>query len=560
MKENLTQQVSEVDYIDFDQLESALEQDLTSNLQELEGLELDHQLIGNPDGLGETVQKIVWEQFVNQVGVVAGEDFIKENRNLTLDLRKSSHIQTTENFAEGKIATHNEYIDYQKRYDNWQANFQHNEDGTIKTHSTRTGKQEATLVKGARDKFDKGRPSGSTERGTDIDHIISAGEIIRDPEANAHLFLEEQVSFTNSNKNLHEMDSSQNRSKGDKAMKDWLDNTNSKGQKPNEIFDISDELDQTYREKDDVAREEYRQIKKQGENRSIETGKASLKAETFRITGKALRAVLMGMLADLVKEIIKKIIAWFRSTNKQFKTFIESIKEAISNFITNLKQHLLTAGDTFITTITTAIFGPVISLIKKAWIFLKQGFKSVKEAIIFLKDPANKNMPFSLKLLHVGKILIAGLTAGGAIVLGEVIEKGLLAIPVFAIQIPLFGSLANILGIFFGALVSGIIGALALNLIDRLISQKIKQINLENQVTVKNEIIVTQEKLIQLAEAKTTAKADQVYANIEERHKHAASEMKQILTKITDESIEKVEKESENKGTLDEISNMLDNL
>ena len=124
-------------------------------------------------------------------------------------------------------------------------------------------------------------------------------------------------------------------------------------------------------------------------------------------------------------------------------------------------------------------------------------------------------MPFSLKLLHVGKILIAGLTAGGAIVLGEVIEKGLLAIPIFAIQIPLFGSLANILGIFFGALVSGIIGALALNLIDRLISQKIKQINLENQVTVKNEIIVTQEKLIQLAEAKTTAKADQVYANIE---------------------------------------------
>ena len=560
MNENLTQEITEADYIDFDQLESTLEQDLTSNLQELEGLELDHQLIGNPDGLGETVQKIVWEQFIHQIGKVAGEDFIKENRNLTLDLRKSSHIQTTENFAEGKIATHNEYIDYQKRYDNWQANFQHNEDGTIKTHPTRTGKQEATLVKGARDKFDKGRPSGSTERGTDIDHIISAGEIIRDPEANAHLSLEEQVSFANSNKNLHEMDSSQNRSKGDKAMKDWLDNTNSKGQKPNEIFDISDELDQTYREKDDVAREEYKQIKKQGENRSIETGKASLKAETFRITGKALHAVLMGMLADLVKEIIKKIVAWFRSANKQFKTFIESIKEAISNFIKDLKQHLLTAGDTLITTIVTAIYGPVIGLIKKAWIFLKQGVKSLKEAIDYLKTPANKNMPFSLKLLQVGKILVAGLTAGGAMVLGEVIEKGLLTIPVFAVQIPLFGSLANILGVFFSSLVSGIIGALALNLIDRLISKKLKQINVEKQISVKNEILVTQEKLIQLAEVKTTAKADQVYANIEERHKRAASEMKQILTKIADEYIEKVEKESENKGTLDEISNMLDNL
>ena len=83
MNENLTQEITEADYIDFDQLESALEQDLTMNLQELEGLELDHKLIGNPDNLGETVKKIVWEQFIHQIGKVAGEDFIKENRNLT---------------------------------------------------------------------------------------------------------------------------------------------------------------------------------------------------------------------------------------------------------------------------------------------------------------------------------------------------------------------------------------------------------------------------------------------------------------------------------------------
>lgn len=35
---------------------------------------------------------VVWEQFVNQVAVTAGEDFIKENRGLHLDLRKEAHI------------------------------------------------------------------------------------------------------------------------------------------------------------------------------------------------------------------------------------------------------------------------------------------------------------------------------------------------------------------------------------------------------------------------------------------------------------------------------------
>ena len=560
MKENLTQQVSEVDYIDFDQLESALEQDLTSNLQELEGLELDHQLIGNPDGLGETVQKIVWEQFVNQVGVVAGEDFIKENRGLTLDLRDSAHIQTVENFKEGKIATHNHYSKDQleRNYSRYKHTLHKdfrdkfvdpNMDevlpriGTLKAQGQETVKD---IYTGRQISTQYWLEDGSyNPLHAQREHVISSNEIYQNATLQMGYDDESLAAIINHPENLQGYTTAQrNNRKSDRSKEEMGQNDKNK-----------------HWEKANERAEKLIQNKEQEATERLESeGRATQKQEAFRITGKALRAVLMGMLAALVKEIIQKIIAWFRSANKQFKTFIESIKEAISNFITNLKQHLLTAGDTLITTITTAIFGPVISLIKKAWIFLKQGFKSVKEAIIFLKDPANKNMPFSLKLLHVGKILIAGLTAGGAIVLGEVIEKGLLAIPVFAIHIPLFGSLANILGIFFGALVSGIIGALALNLIDRLISQKIKQINLENQVTVKNEIIVTQEKLIQLAEAKTTAKADQVYANIEERHKHAASEMKQILTKIADESIEKVEKESENKGTLDEISNMLDNL
>ena len=102
---------------------------------------------------------------------------------------------TSENFENGNIATHNTKIDYQKRYDDWQSNFVKDENGNVVTHTTRSGKQVATLVKGARKAFDNGRPRGSSEKNTDMDHTISAGEIIRDAAANAHMTKEEQIAF-----------------------------------------------------------------------------------------------------------------------------------------------------------------------------------------------------------------------------------------------------------------------------------------------------------------------------------------------------------------------------
>ncbi|MBP7786222.1 hypothetical protein KA062_03135 [Patescibacteria group bacterium] len=53
---------------------------------------------------------VVWEQFLNQIANSAGEDFIKENRDLTLDISNDAHTQTTENFINGKIADHNTYM------------------------------------------------------------------------------------------------------------------------------------------------------------------------------------------------------------------------------------------------------------------------------------------------------------------------------------------------------------------------------------------------------------------------------------------------------------------
>ena len=152
-KEQLNEDL--VESFDFDELEEKLQSQLEEELADMQFLAEEKEKIGNPDNLGNVIMDVVWEQFLNQVAVTAGEDFIKENRGLHLDLRKEAHIQTTENFAEGKIATHNTEIDYQQRYDDWQSNFVKDENGNVVTHQTRSGKEEATLVKGARKPFDE---------------------------------------------------------------------------------------------------------------------------------------------------------------------------------------------------------------------------------------------------------------------------------------------------------------------------------------------------------------------------------------------------------------------
>lgn len=564
----------DTDSIDFDDLESKLDSELEEQMADLEGLEADREKIGNPDTIGHTVMNVVWEQFINQVGVVAGEDFINENRNLTLDLRKSSHIQTGENFKKaveldgkivvltqkvesgeasvkervelqrmkfersGLVANHNRDIDYKKRYDGYQPNFQYDEEGNIITQYDRIDEEDKAVLKpGYRKPFDTERKKDPKKVGSASihqDETISIGELSRDPEINAHMDKEDIIAFDISDDNLNPMSGPANESKNDHKAKKWLESER-EGQRPADRFDIDEKQ---IKEKDEHAREVLEEKVEKGRKESEETGKESIKAEAKLIGGKALRSAVMGLFASLIKDIIRKLISWFRSGNRKLSTFIDSVKQAIKSFVSNLKEHLFNAGNTFVTTIATAIFGPVIGMIKKAWIFLKQGYKSVKDAIKILKNPANKNMPFSLKMMEVGKIVIVGLTAGGAIVLSEVIEKGLMSIPGFAYEIPLLGSLASLVGMFLGALVSGLIGALALNLIDRIISKKLKRINEKQQIDKRNEILATQDTLNKVVGAKVENTKEKAANNIKGRHADAAESMKSALERIKKNSEE----------------------
>ena len=89
--------------IDETQLEQQLEAALADRLDDLDSLRDDLQHIGSVDHLGDVVLNAIWDQFAAQVAISAGEDFLRENRGLTLNLSADAHIQTTENFENGSM-------------------------------------------------------------------------------------------------------------------------------------------------------------------------------------------------------------------------------------------------------------------------------------------------------------------------------------------------------------------------------------------------------------------------------------------------------------------------
>lgn len=545
----------EIKYDELLNLENSLENNLKDLIKDIEKIDLDREKLQNNEYLQESIENIVWEQVQLQLAAQIGDEFIKENNGQTLDLRKEAHIQTAENFEKGKFATHNRDVNYQERYDTWQNNFVKDDLGNIQTHSTRSGKIVNTLTKEARKPFDTGRPTGSKEKGTQMDHTVSAGEIIRDPKANAFLTKEEQIAFANSKANLNEIRSEVNQAKGDLSTSELFDNPNSKGQYAREVHNISSKEEKQLREKDKEARTEYDRVRDEAEKRAIKSGKKSRRDEALKVSGKALKAALLQLLSEFLRELISKFISWLKDTERNLSTFIDKIKEAIISFVNNLANHVLNVGKSVVTMIASAIVGPVINTVLKAWTFIHQGWKSLKEAIDYVNNPENKDKSLDIMMLEVGKIIVAGLTATGAIVVGEVLGASLTAsFPVLAISIPLLGTIGSVIGTFMGATLSGIIGAFVLKMIDQqIVNKQISELN-SKKIDQNNEMLVIQDQLLDVKSIKLQVEKDSVINTIKERHDMAASMMKEKLSDIFAESTR------DDKSDFDEIDTLLQEL
>ena len=509
---------NELEYDNLIDLKSTLQVELNDILDELSSIEEDREKLQNNQYLEEAIQDIIWDQVQNQLAVQIGEEFIKDNNGQKLDLRKEAHIQTAENFEKGKFASHNREFNYQERYDKWQDNFTTNKKG------------ERVLKKEARQFFDKGRDMGSAA--VHKDHTVSIKEQLNDIEMAAFFSKEQVKEFANSSKNLHDLDASANMSKGDKTMKEFL-NSERNGLKPEERFNI----DRKQLEKDDQeAREELKNRKAENENIAIQSGKKSRRKEALKVTGKALKAAVLQLLTEFLREIVKKFISWLGEREKNFGNFIAKVKEAITNFISNLSHHVLGVGQSMVTMLATSIIGPVVGTFMQVWTFIQQGWRSLTDAIDYLKNPENKNKSTSVKMLEIGKIIVAGVTAAGAIVLSSAIGATLLSIfPPLGVEIPLLGSLSGLIGTFMGATVAGIAGAFVLKLIDQMIVDKQIDELTNKKIDKYNDKLIVQDQMNAVEMALVQVDKMESLSQMEDRHRQAGEIMKDELSFLLEE-------------------------
>ena len=509
---------NELEYDNLIDLKSTLQVELNDILDELSSIEEDREKLQNNQYLEEAIQDIIWDQVQNQLAVQIGEEFIKDNNGQKLDLRKDAHIQTTENFEKGKFASHNREFNYQERYDKWQDNFTTNKKG------------ERVLKKEARQFFDKGRDMGSAA--VHKDHTVSIKEQLNDIEMAAFFSKEQVKEFANSSKNLHDLDASANKSKNDKTMTEFL-NSERNGLKPEERFNI----DRKQLEKDDKeAREELKNRKDENKNIAIQSGKKSRRKEALKVTGKALKAAVLQLLTEFLREIVKKFISWLGEREKNFGNFIAKVKEAITNFITNLSHHVLGVGQSMVTMLATSIIGPVVGTFMQVWTFIQQGWRSLTEAIDYLKNPENKNKSTSVKMLEIGKIIVAGVTAAGAIVLSSAIGATLLSIfPPLGVEIPLLGSLSGLIGTFMGATVAGIAGAFVLKLIDQMIVDKQLDELTNKKIDKYNNKLIVQDQMNAVGMALVQVDKMESLSQMEDRHHQAAEIMRDELSFLLEE-------------------------
>ncbi len=538
--------------IDIDTLERSLEDELEEKLEELDFLKEESEHINNPDHLGETVMNVVWEQFMNQVATTAGEEFISENHGLRLDLRDSAHIQTADNFAEGKIASHN-YVSkeqLEQNYDRYK-NTPHKEfrdkyvdpgmDATLKragelkkqgvdtVKDIYTGKQIPTETKLSNG---KNNPEAAQR-----EHVKASAKLYENASLQMANSNEELAGIINNPENLQGYTTAErNNRKSDKSV--------------NEMNDV--DKTKHWEKANEKAEEFVKKKEKEGEERLKQEGRKTQKEEAFRIGGKALRTALMSFLAALVNEIIGKLVLWLKSAEKSLSSLLEYVKMAIRSFIGNLKSLLVNASDSVITTIITSIVGPVVGTIKKVFTLLKQGWKSLKEAVQYLRKPENKRKPLRQLLPQVGIIVVTGLSGIGAIVLGEFIEKGLIALlPVLGVDIPILGCPANLIGMLMGGIVCGVIGAIAINLINKYVAKQQKSDNTSAQIEKENEIFSIQDELFDVKKERLEQTYQKTSQNVTERHNLAGKQLKDIAESVTDESV--LEKQDISSDELDKL-------
>ena len=153
--------------------------------------------------------------------------------------------------------------------------------------------------------------------------------------------------------------------------------------------------------------------------------------------------------------------------------------------------------------------------------FLTTIFNRTEELYLYLNSCSRFNFiefDKEIKIAHISKIITSALVGVGAMFLGEYFEQFLNKIPGMTFEIKLLGTIANILGMFFASLLTGILGAIIINGLDQFISKKLIEENQKKQANKKNELLRIQDVQIFVAEQNVAVKRNDIFSKMAKNH------------------------------------------
>ena len=506
------------DSFDFDELEAKLQSQLEEEFADMQFLKEEKEKIGNPDALGKVIFDEVWKQFSNQIGL----DITNETLNQKYDREHKGETYEEESkrvMQDPRYKAANRAMKEQQK--------------SGKLNDTYTGKKT--------NKNDK----------LNLDHVNPRKGLYENMRRRQAGISTEELA--NIDENLKPTNESLNKSKGAKSVKEYIKERKQREErlkKQNELANkkidesnMSDVEKKRAKEKnnkrlqdkldadDELMKKAYKEANR-AINKKIFIGVA--KATAKKAAKDALKQMAISALFSLLKEVMNAFVRFLRSQTKSFESFLQEMKIAIHSFFEKITSVLKTGASSAVGTIVTEIFGPIISTFKKLSSLIKQGVSSVIDAIAYLKARENKDKPFGIKVAQVGKIITAGLVAGGAIYLGEFFEKRLLLVPGMKKELPLLGTLANVIGMFLASLVSGLIGVIIINLMDKFIAKKQKSDLQKAAIGKRNQILSNQHRVQIVNEVLLERNKEKVQSNISERHQETVFIMKDAYGNIMD--------------------------
>ena len=512
-----TEEVNESENLNYDELEELLEQQFTMEFSNLEKLEVDCKVISSPDKLGDVILDEIWNQFGNQIGLDMTSDTLLKQYNDNIDKPKEYTKVIGKSILEDK------------RFKDAKNNMKDKlRSGTLKDEYT-------------------GKKLKINEK-ANLDHVVPRKQIFENPWRKIADI--DPSDLANKSENLSATNESLNKSKGSKSNSDYVKNKELREKnlreqvkKANEKIDkmnISDaekrnlKAENNKRLNDKLAADSKKMLKAEKTAKKA-INKDIAKKASVRMANKAgkdaIKAMFVAALFGMLKEIMNALVRYFKAKKQSFDTFMEEMKKALHSFFGKIKDFIKVGVDSFVGSIVGEIIGAFNQKLQKLPNLIKQLFGSIRESISYLSNPENQTHSTAIKIAHISKIITSGLVAVGAMFLGEYFEQFLNKIPGMTFEIKLLGTIANILGMFFASLLTGILGAIIINGLDQFISKKLIEENQKKQANKKNELLRIQDVQIFVAEQNVAVKRNDIFIKMAKNHQ----KLRELLGNVQEE-------------------------